>query len=62
MFLGNGYNDKILQIKSHNETIKRIENFGGVEKHYYEGIGHSIGTSEKLDIGKFLNILNINQI
>ena len=55
VFLGHGYNDKVLPIKFHNETIKRIENFEGVEKHYYEGIGHNIGISEKLDIGKFLN-------
>ena len=55
VFLGHGYSDRILPMYFHNETIKRIEKYEGVERHYYEGIGHSIGTLEKLDMGGFLN-------
>jgi len=55
VFIGHGYGDRILPMYFHNETIKRIENYEGVERHYYEGIGHGIGALEKLDMGGFLN-------
>lgn len=55
VFLGHGYNDMVIPMYFHNESIKRIENYEGVEKHYYEGIGHGIGTLELNDMGGFLN-------
>ena len=39
----------------HKETVKRIENFEGVQKKYYPGHGHAIADYEKIDMGKFLN-------
>lgn len=55
VFLGHGFSDMVIPIYFHNESIKRIENYEGVEKHYYEGIGHGIGTLELNDMEGFLN-------
>ena len=57
VYLGHGDQDKAIPIEYHKETIKRIENYKGVKKYYYEGHGHSIGEKEKEDIEDFLNNL-----
>ena len=38
-----------------NETVKRIENFEGIQKFYYKEIGHNIRDEEKHDAEGFLN-------
>ena len=55
VFLAHGYKDQAIPMIFHNETVKRIENFEGVKKFYYEGHGHSIADFEKVDMGGFLN-------
>ena len=55
VFLGHGFGDKAIPMTFHNETIKRIENFEGVQKFYYEDMGHNIGDEEIYDAEGFLN-------
>ena len=55
VFLGHGFRDKAIPMFFHNETIKRIENFEGVQKFYYKNMGHNIGEEEKYDAEGFLN-------
>ena len=55
VFLGHGTGDKAIPLSFHNETIKRIENFEGVRKYYYQGKGHDVHTLEKADMSGFLN-------
>jgi len=55
VFLAHGDKDQAIPFVYHKETVKRIENFEGVKKFYYEGHGHSIADFEKVDIGGFLN-------
>ena len=55
VFLGHGYRDLAIPMYFHNETVKRIENYEGVHKYYYETMGHNIGDDEKFDMGGFLN-------
>ena len=40
----------------HNEIIKRIENFEGVQKFSHEDMGNIIGDRERHDAERFLNI------
>ena len=55
VFLAHGDKDLAIPFTYHKETVKRIENFEGVKKFYYEGHGHSIADFEKVDMGGFLN-------
>ena len=55
VFLAHGDKDQAIPFVYHKETVKRIENFEGVKKFYYEGHGHSIADFEKVDMGGFLN-------
>ena len=55
VFLGHGYRDQAIPMTFHNETVKRIENFEGVQKFYYKEMGHNIGDEEKHDAEGFLN-------
>ena len=55
VFLAHGDADKAIPFEFHKETVKRIENFEGVQKKYYQGHGHNIADYEKNDMGKFLN-------
>ena len=55
VFLAHGDKDESIPFEFHKETVKRIENFEGVKKYYYEGHGHNIADFEKIDMGKFLN-------
>ena len=55
VFLAHGDKDLAIPFTYHKETVKRIENFEGVKKFYYEGHGHSIADFEKIDMGGFLN-------
>ena len=55
VFLAHGDKDLAIPFTYHKETVKRIENFEGVKKFYYEGHGHSIADFEKVDMGRFLN-------
>ena len=55
VFLGHGFRDQAIPMFFHNETIKRIENFEGVQKFYYKNMGHNIGEEEKFDAEGFLN-------
>ena len=57
IYIGHGDKDKIIPLDFHKETIKRIEEYEGVKKYYYNGSGHSINKNEKKDIEKFLNAL-----
>ena len=57
VFLAHGDKDQAIPFVYHKETVKRIENFEGVKKFYYEGHGHNIADFEKVDMGGFLNIL-----
>ena len=59
VYLGHGDQDQAIPFEFHKETIKRIEDYKGVQKYYYEGHGHSIMEREKKDIEKFLNNLII---
>ena len=54
-FLGHGTEDMTIPISFHNETVKRIENYEGVKKFYYQGKGHDIYDEEKYDMSGFLN-------
>ena len=55
VYLGHGDKDLAIPFEFHNETIKRIEDYEGVQKFYYPGHGHSIMEKEKKDIENFLN-------
>ena len=55
VFLAHGDKDLSIPFAYHKKTVKRIENFEGVKKFYYEGHGHSIADFEKVDMGGFLN-------
>ena len=55
VFLAHGEEDQDIPVIFHRETVKRIENFEGVQKHYYEGQAHNINEFEKNDMGIFLN-------
>lgn len=55
VMLGHGYNDTAIPLSYHNETVERISNFTGVERHYYPDQAHNIGDEEKKDMGKFLD-------
>ena len=55
VFLAHGYKDQAIPMIFHNETVKRIENFEGVKKYYYEELGHQIAEYEKSDMSGFLN-------
>ena len=55
VFLAHGDKELAIPFTYHKETVKRIENFEGVKKFYYEGHGHSIADFEKVDMGGFLN-------
>ena len=55
VFLAHGDKDQAIPFVYHKGTVKRIENFEGVKKFYYEGHGHSIADFEKVDMGGFLN-------
>ena len=55
VFLAHGDKDQAIPFVYHKETVKRIENFEGVKKFYYEGHGHNIADFEKVDMGGFLN-------
>ena len=57
VYLGHGNRDKAIPFEYHNKTIKRIEEYEGVKKYYYDGHGHSIIEIEKKDIENFLNVL-----
>ena len=59
VYLGHGDRDIAIPFEFHKETIKRIENYEGVKKYYYEGHEHSIMEKEKKDIEDFLNNLMI---
>ena len=59
VYLGHGNMDKAIPFEFHKETIKRIEDYEGVKKYYYEGHGHSIIEKEKKDIEDFLKNLMI---
>ena len=59
VYLGHGDKDIAIPFEFHKETIKRIEDYKGVKKYYYEGHGHSIMEKEKKDIEDFLNNLMI---
>ena len=55
VFLAHGKLDEIVPFSFHKETVKRIENFEGVKKYYYENLGHDIADYEKFDMSGFLN-------
>ena len=55
VFLAHGDKDQAIPFVYHKETVKRIENFEGVKKFYYEGHGHGIADFENVDMGGFLN-------
>ena len=55
VFLGHGYKDLTILMTFHNETIKRIEHYEGVQKFYYQDMGHEIGAKELYDVERFLN-------
>ena len=55
VFLAHGFKDQAIPLFFHNETVKRIENFEGVKKFYYENLGHNIANYEKFDMSGFLN-------
>ena len=57
VYIGHGDRDKLIPFEFHKKTIKRIEEYKGVKKYYYNGYGHSINKDEKKDIEKFLNVL-----
>ena len=59
VYLGHGDIDLSIPFEFHKETIKRIEDYEGVKKYYYEGHEHSIMEKEKKDIEDFLNNLMI---
>lgn len=55
VFICNGYNDPLVPFKFHSKSIKKIEKYEGVEKHYYEHSGHSIEDEAIEDLCKYLN-------
>ena len=55
VFLAHGFKDQAIPLVFHNETVKRIQNFEGVKKFYYENLGHNIANYEKFDMSGFLN-------
>ena len=55
VFMAHGFEDRAIPFSFHNDTIKRIVNFEGVKKYYYENHGHLISDYEKNDMGGFLN-------
>ena len=55
VFLAHGEEDNDIPVAFQRETVKRIENFEGVKKYYYEGQAHNINQFEKIDMGGFLN-------
>ena len=55
VFLAHGKLDEIVPFSFHKETIKRIENFEGVKKYYYENLKHELTDYEKFDMSGFLN-------
>ena len=55
VFLAHGKLDKIVPFSFHKETVKRIENFEGVKKYYYEELEHALSDYEKIDMSGFLN-------